>query len=227
MGMEKYFFSNGDEDHGPHTLSELKYGRLADSISSDTLVWAEGSPSRRRAADLSEFSKGQPDISPDDMAAQKPVEAEIKPSMAPPPIPQEVSRKWHRESIAEKKKEIFLVGYFLAAYKKSFYTRGRASRTECWSFFFCYFLISLSLLLVGMPGLFGIGSMIFGGFIVLSIPANISLQMRRLHDINMSGGWIWLALIPYAGWLALLIMNFMPGTEGTNKFGPEPRAKNQ
>jgi uncharacterized membrane protein YhaH (DUF805 family) len=57
----------------------------------------------------------------------------------------------------------------------------------------------------------------------------ISLTVRRFHDRNISGWW-YLALfvlgfVPYVGivvGLAILVISVLPGTEGPNKFGPDP-----
>lgn len=57
----------------------------------------------------------------------------------------------------------------------------------------------------------------------------ISLQVRRFHDRNISAWW-YLALfilnmIPAVGFiagLAMLVITLLRGTEGPNKFGPDP-----
>lgn len=57
----------------------------------------------------------------------------------------------------------------------------------------------------------------------------ISLQVRRFHDRNISGWW-YLALfalgfIPYAVFVTFpvtIVISVLPGTEGPNKFGPDP-----
>ncbi len=44
---------------------------------------------------------------------------------------------------------------------------------------------------------------------------------KRLHDVGMSGYWLWLILIPVLGPLLLfLILGFKRGTKKENKFGP-------
>ena len=51
----------------------------------------------------------------------------------------------------------------------------------------------------------------------------LSLRTRRLHDIGMSGWWQLLLFVPYLGELALFICTLLPGTEGENRFGEQPR----
>lgn len=59
------------------------------------------------------------------------------------------------------------------------------------------------------------------GFIsfILLIPITISLYMRRLHDINRSGGYTFLLLIPLMAQLLFLFLLFKAGNKHNNKFG--------
>ncbi len=52
---------------------------------------------------------------------------------------------------------------------------------------------------------------------------SISVSIRRLHDIDRSGWWLLLVLVPIIGWLVLLIWECTDGTSGTNRFGPDPK----
>ncbi|MCV6071350.1 DUF805 domain-containing protein, partial [Escherichia coli] len=38
-----------------------------------------------------------------------------------------------------------------------------------------------------------------------------------------SAWWLLLLLIPVIGWLVILIFNCQRGTEGNNRFGPDPK----
>lgn len=120
--------------------------------------------------------------------------------------------------------------------------QGRASRSEYW-----YFVLFLTLA-SGIPALIGLGLMLnsfqSGGdpgtlayvffaisglvYLALLLPY-ISVYVRRFHDRNLSGWWVLGALlcsaIPYIGWLislAALIIVVLKGTEGENKYGPDP-----
>ena len=48
----------------------------------------------------------------------------------------------------------------------------------------------------------------------------------RLHDLNRSGWWALVLLIPYVGSVVSLAMMFWPGTDGDNDYGPQPRQGN-
>ncbi|WP_183695564.1 DUF805 domain-containing protein [Rhizobium leguminosarum] len=117
---------------------------------------------------------------------------------------------------------------------------GRASRSEYWWFVLFYTLVALALgILAFVAGAFSqqgevsslvVIIMVIGGLFVLAIFLPVlSLQVRRLHDRNMSGWWylalIILGMVPYIGGitgLAVTIISIMRGTEGPNRFGPDP-----
>ncbi len=60
---------------------------------------------------------------------------------------------------------------------------------------------------------------IFG--LIMFLPS-ISVAVRRLHDTDRSGWWWWLWLIPLIGWIILIIWYATVGTDGPNRFGPDP-----
>ena len=52
---------------------------------------------------------------------------------------------------------------------------------------------------------------------------NIHLSIGRLHDTDRSGWNICWEFLPFIGWLIVLIMECLPGTEGANRFGEPPQ----
>ncbi|MBB3810129.1 DUF805 domain-containing protein [Pseudochelatococcus contaminans] len=119
---------------------------------------------------------------------------------------------------------------------------GRASRSEYWWFqlFYWLVLVAVSLFAGLLLALFSsdndelsavhisIGLPIGIIFLALIVPL-IALQVRRFHDRNISGWWYLalavLSLIPYIGavvGIAILVISVMRGTDGANKFGPDP-----
>jgi len=114
---------------------------------------------------------------------------------------------------------------------RNFFTfAGRAPRSEYW-FFYLFFIICA---FAGgfLDGLLGLAvfneddEFVYGPLLVLSILLlffpQLSVAVRRLHDIGRSGWWLWLGLIPFVGGLILLVWACMRGTEGNNKYGPNP-----
>lgn len=60
-----------------------------------------------------------------------------------------------------------------------------------------------------------------GLFTIITIVPMAAVAVRRLHDMNWRGWWALFAIVPFATMVALLVGAF-PGTEGENRFGPEP-----
>jgi uncharacterized membrane protein YhaH (DUF805 family) len=95
---------------------------------------------------------------------------------------------------------------------------GRAIRSEYWFFvlFEILVLVALSIvdgLVFGTPGLLSsIGSL------ALFLPA-LAVGVRRLHDIDKSGWWILIGLIPLVGPIVLIVFFVQQGTPGANRFG--------
>ena len=94
---------------------------------------------------------------------------------------------------------------------------GRAARSEFWWF-----------VLFGIlgNGLLAAVSQILGGLFGLAILLpSIAIAVRRLHDVDRSGWWYLLVLIPLIGGLILIFAFFIHrGTVGPNRFGPDPLA---
>ncbi|HAE49771.1 MAG TPA: DUF805 domain-containing protein, partial [Tistrella mobilis] len=51
----------------------------------------------------------------------------------------------------------------------------------------------------------------------------LAIGARRCHDRGRSGWFQLIMLIPLIGWIWLLVeIGFLRGTEGPNRFGPDP-----
>ena len=48
---------------------------------------------------------------------------------------------------------------------------------------------------------------------------NIAVAVRRLHDINRSGWWLLVVLVPFIGALILIYWYAQPSQIGTNRYG--------
>ena len=51
----------------------------------------------------------------------------------------------------------------------------------------------------------------------------LAVMVRRLHDIDKSGAWIFISLIPIIGSIWLLILLATEGTRGSNNYGGDPK----
>ena len=54
-----------------------------------------------------------------------------------------------------------------------------------------------------------------------------AVQFRRLHDTDRSAWWALLFLIPFIGWLIIIVFNCQAGTPGENRFGPDPKLEQE
>jgi uncharacterized membrane protein YhaH (DUF805 family) len=107
---------------------------------------------------------------------------------------------------------------------------GRARRAEYWNFALANFLLYISLVVVGFIGaslgLNFIGYICMIGYVILALGLlipSIAVLVRRLHDINKSGWYYFIALIPLAGPIILLVWLFKEGDKGPNQYGEDPK----
>jgi uncharacterized membrane protein YhaH (DUF805 family) len=49
--------------------------------------------------------------------------------------------------------------------------------------------------------------------------------VKRLHDINKSGGYYWFTYIPLANFIIGMMLLFKKGTDGKNQYGDDPLSK--
>jgi uncharacterized membrane protein YhaH (DUF805 family) len=102
------------------------------------------------------------------------------------------------------------------AFKNFLTFQGRASRSAYWWFALLAFIIGLAVDIVSLAsGDRGIQYVAAAVIFVLTL----ALQVRRLHDINRTGFWWFIAIIPVVGSIVLLVFDCLPGTPGPNRFG--------
>lgn len=113
---------------------------------------------------------------------------------------------------------------------KEFFTKyavfeGRTSRKTFWLTVLGLFLIGFVIGLVG--GIIGAAC----GFdntttsntlstivsLVTLVPS-LAIDCRRLHDINKSGWWQLISLVPFVGWIILLVFFCLPAVNEGNKY---------
>ena len=94
---------------------------------------------------------------------------------------------------------------------------GRAGRPEFW--YWNLFLLLAQIVLVVLDFMTGIG-VLTAIFALATLVPNIAVQVRRLHDIDRSGWFVLVALIPLVGIIILIVWWCREGTLGPNRFGP-------
>lgn len=145
-----------------------------------------------------------------------------------------------------------MLDYMFMPFRRYAEFSGRSRRMEFWSFALLNLIVYTVLAIVGMAMGFSLGafanlengappSSVFGGgmiivlvlggiYMLATLIPNIAVSIRRFHDRDMSGWWylgfIVLSMIPFVGWIASiaeLVIFFLPGTPGHNRFGPDPK----
>jgi uncharacterized membrane protein YhaH (DUF805 family) len=105
---------------------------------------------------------------------------------------------------------------------------GRARRSEYWY----YSLMNLIILIIAavIDNVVGLtlGGAPYGVLyslyaLAVFIPG-LAVSVRRLHDVNKSGWFILIALIPLIGAIWLLVLFCTEGTKGNNQYGADPKS---
>jgi uncharacterized membrane protein YhaH (DUF805 family) len=104
---------------------------------------------------------------------------------------------------------------------------GRASRPEYWLFVLVFLIIYVVCFLIDYntfwSGQMTIMPLITIAYLVHFIPG-FAVLVRRLHDIDRSGWWMLISLVPVLGSIWLLVLLCSKGTYGPNQYGPDPNA---
>ena len=114
--------------------------------------------------------------------------------------------------------------------EKIYTIQGRLNRLRFWKYYVGWLLFStLTGLILGF----------FLGFLttdpkslLVTVPTGIwsfmagvgtiMINIRRLHDLDKSGWWLLVALVPFVNIIFLLYLWLAPGTVGRNRFGSDP-----
>ncbi|MDR1310436.1 MAG: DUF805 domain-containing protein [Burkholderiaceae bacterium] len=107
--------------------------------------------------------------------------------------------------------------------KKYAHFTGRACRSEYW-WFSLFYVLCVMVLLAGSAGGSKAMSALFALFYLALLLPSLSVLARRLHDVNRSGWWMLLPLIPVVGSIILLVWLCSRGSTGANRFGEDPLA---
>ncbi len=143
-----------------------------------------------------------------------------------------------------------MLDWMILPFKRYAEFSGRSRRMEYWSFALLTVVVYLVLFGVMMAGgfslaalsdptmaaaqqpgaLFYVGAGLLGIYALAAFIPNLALNVRRLHDRNMSGWFLLLFIVLSAvplvgilvsiGWLVLMLL---PGTPGPNKYGADPK----
>jgi len=124
--------------------------------------------------------------------------------------------------------------WMLMPYRRYADFSGRSQRQEYWMFYLLIvivYVVASIIMGMGAPsidpatgmmsggsGLWTVGVAILAIFWLVSIIPSLAVSIRRMHDQDRSGWWIWCPI-------ANIIFLFIDGTPGRNRFGPDPKGR--
>ncbi|WP_342591901.1 DUF805 domain-containing protein [Jiella sonneratiae] len=130
----------------------------------------------------------------------------------------------------------------LQPYQRYFQFSGRARRKEYWLYMLLFYVAMFVLAFVDSAiGLGGEtqtavdttngfsasanaeGGILTGIWAILNIVPLLSCAVRRLHDTDRTGWWVFITIIPLIGSIWFLVLMCLDGTPGRNRFGPDPK----
>jgi uncharacterized membrane protein YhaH (DUF805 family) len=117
------------------------------------------------------------------------------------------------------------VRWYFQALRKYAVFAGRARRKEYWVFELAHFPIIVVLVYVGKIVHSNHLGVLPTLYIVAMIIPSFAGVVRRLHDTNRSGWWLFINFVPVVGPLILLSFTVTKGNGGENRFGPDPKVK--
>lgn len=103
---------------------------------------------------------------------------------------------------------------------------GRAGRPEYWWFFLFNILVGIAATIVdailGLQWGNGNGLVSTVAGLALLVPG-LAVGARRLHDINRTGWWQLISIVPCIGLIVLLVFFCTGGNRQPNQYGDVPR----
>ena len=115
------------------------------------------------------------------------------------------------------------MNWYLMVLKKYAVFRGRARRKEYWMFVLFNFIFALALGIIEAIAGISNQAVLSGIYGLAVLVPELAVSVRRLHDTNHSGWWLFIGLIPLIGFIVLLVFMVRDSQPGENKYGPNPK----
>ena len=100
--------------------------------------------------------------------------------------------------------------------------RDRACRSEFW--YWTLFNIIAGSVAAIIDLMLNDEQLVSGLFALVTIIPSFAIAVRRLHDLDRTGWWYLIGFVPVIGMIVLLVWYAAKGTDGPNRFGPDPLA---
>jgi uncharacterized membrane protein YhaH (DUF805 family) len=97
---------------------------------------------------------------------------------------------------------------------------GRVVRSTFWYFYLFTAIVGIAINIIGsISGSSAFTILYFVWSLAIILPV-LGLMIRRLHDANHAGWWVFIGLIPVVGTIVLIVFLATAGTQGDNRYGP-------
>jgi uncharacterized membrane protein YhaH (DUF805 family) len=217
-----YYLDASRTQQGPASVSDLARLVRSGAITRDTMIWFAGMPEWRPAGQVNELASlfgpsGPPSASaPPPMRPPMPAASMGAPAMRPAPGDTFGGYAPGSGGFTPPPPRSF-IGAIKTCFSKYVGFSGRASRSEYW-WFFLFQIIVLAVAAGLDSAIFGtLGLFYFGVALVFFLPS-LAAAVRRMHDGDRSGWFLLLYLIPFVGFIIVIVLLCLPGTDGPNRF---------
>lgn len=114
-----------------------------------------------------------------------------------------------------------MVESYLKMWKNYANFKDRTTVKDYWFTVLANFLIGF--ILGFLMGFFKLPFMspLIGFYILATIIPSLAISIRRLHDINKSGWWLFISLVPLVGSILLLVYYCKPSVTENNNYGTQ------
>lgn len=104
-------------------------------------------------------------------------------------------------------------------WQRGFNFRDRATRPEYWWVALVNAVVIVVLIFLEFTVSHELFAAIYDVYVLLILVPDLALCVRRLHDTDRSGWWVFIGLIPILGGLVLIWFLAQPSSGGSNRFG--------
>lgn len=119
-----------------------------------------------------------------------------------------------------------LFDYYKLFWQRAFNFTGRSRRKEYWAatlFNSIFIFIFLASIFIEDHSISKIFSFLYGIFILITVIPNLSLCIRRLHDVGKSGWFYLIGFIPIINLWPVALILFVDSEPHTNQWGEDPK----